>query len=338
LTFSNLSNGTLYSGTSTNTLSINKPALIDNNKVFRLAVSSAGATTKYSRTATLFVVPSIIVSSFPTEQKAVGGKATFGIAATSTEGILRYQWQKSSNKTSGYTNILGANSSSLTVDIASYNQNNTYYRVILRNNSDTNTTNGVKLTVIPIITIDQQPINYTTSSNTASFSVMAKVQSPLSIPTTLTYQWQYSTNNRFYSNLQGQNKTTLNLTNVVRANNNYYYRAVIKAGNTTLLSNTVQLKVLPTILSSNIIFRVTYTTINNIEYAIIQMEVLAQSTGGNLSYQWQQSKNQGATYSNISGANTSQIIVRNIPKNSYQYYKYRVLISNSMETITVNQS
>jgi hypothetical protein len=65
------------------------------------------------------------------------------------------------------------------------------------------------------------------------------------------------------------------------------------------------------------------------------MSILAQSTAGAITYQWQQSKDKGITYQNIPNTNFSQITATNIPKNSYQYYKYRVIISNSVESVIV---
>ena len=68
------------------------------------------------------------------------------------------------------------------------------------------------------------------------------------------------------------------------------------------------------------------------------MTVGASSSIGVLSYQWQQSKDGGKTYSNLPNTNYNRITVNNITKKHYQYYKYRVLISNSIETITVYQN
>jgi hypothetical protein len=207
--------------------------------------------------------------------------------------------------------------------------------VILKNNNETITTNGVKLTALPVITIIGQPTNQTTDNGTATFRVSAITTNPLSSKSILTYQWQYSTNNKLYNNLPNQTNTALLLTNLTRSQNNYYYRVIIKVGNIQLISNSTQLKILPTILSSDILNRVSYTNTNNIDYANVEMSVTVGSTAGNITYQWQQSKDAGSTYSNLTNTNVSQITVKNIPKNYYQYYKYRVLISNPVETITV---
>lgn len=335
VSFSNLTNGSLYSGVTTNTLSILKPSLTDDGKIYRLSIASSGASTKYSNIATLNVLPSIIVSKYPTAQTASKGSATFSVEATSTSGTLKYQWQKASSKNGTYSNISGATSNTLVVSVTSYSQHNSYYRVVLNNTTSSTTTNGVQLIANPIITITAQPSKYTTNNGQAVFSALCTVSSPLITIPTLTYQWQVSSNDRYYTNLVNENKPTLSLTNVTASKNKYYYRLVIKTTNATAITTPAQLIVLPSISYDTINSIVTYDKINNIDYATITLSVKASSTSGSVTYQWQQSKDGGFTYANITNTNVNQIVVKNIPKNLYQYYRYRVLISNSIESVIV---
>ena len=336
--YSNLRDGTLYSGTKTNTLNILKPSLTDSGKTYRLSISSNAASIKYSNPSTLTVVPSINVISYPTEQNAEDGLATFSIEATSTSGKLTYQWQKSSSKTSGYTNVAGATSKDLLVSVSSYLQNNTYYRVIIKNNSYSITTNGVKLIAIPVISIFQQPQNYSSDSGKARFDVGVTISSPLSAPPATTYEWQVSANNRNYTKIANSNTSILSLSNLTQNNNGFYYRVLIKTPKSQIISKPARLTIEPSIFANAIYSNANYTTSNNIEYASITMTVGASSSIGVLSYQWQQSKDGGKTYSNLPNTNYNRITVNNITKKHYQYYKYRVLISNSIETITVYQN
>jgi hypothetical protein len=334
ISFGNISDSIYYSGTNSAILTLKKPLLADNGKIFRLSAMSNGASTKYSNTSTLSVVPSIIISTYPTEQKSINGTAVFSVSASSTDGTLKYQWQKSSYKNRGYSNISNAVLPTLSVSVTNYNQNNTYYRVVIKNNSDATTTNGVKLVAVPVISISQQPKDYATNTSTAVFSATASSTNPLNTVSTLTYQWQVSNNNKTYTNIVNQTNPILSLTNLTKANNNYYYRAVIRSsGVTQVISNPAQVKITPSILTGSISNIITYTTTLGVDYANSVMGISATSTGGNLTYQWQQSKDKGITYTNIAGATTNQLIVKNIPKNAYANYKYRVLITNPMETI-----
>ena len=335
VSFGDMSDSIYYSGTNSSILTFKKPLLVDNNKIFRLSATSSGASEKYSNTSTLFVIPSIVINNYPTEQTSINGTAKFAVSASSTDGTLSYQWQKSSKKNTGYSNILNQMSSTLNVSVTNYNQNNTYYRVIIKNNTDTTITNGVKLIALPVISISQQPKDYATNTNTAMFSVIASSTNPLTIASSLTYQWQVSYNNKIYTNIINKNGSTLNIDDLTKTQDNYYYRVVIKSGNTQLISNPAQVKINPSILTGSIANIIIYTTILGVDYANSIMSISATSTGGNLTYQWQQSKDKGIVYNNITGATANELTVKNIPKNSYLNYKYRVLITNPIETIIV---
>lgn len=332
-TFINLNDNVLYSGVTTNSLTILKPNLLDNDNVYRLETSSVDAIKKYSNHAKLTVIPSITVSSFPTAQIASEGKATFSVAATSSDGLLKYQWQVSSTESTGYTNIVGATTNSLNLNITSYLQNNTYYRVVLSNNNSKFITNGVKLTTVPVVIINRQPLDTISFNGSASFLVDTKIINPLLTPINIVFQWQLSSNNKYYSNIVGANSNVLNLNNLTKSEDKYYYRVVITAGNTSVVSESAQLSISPTINFTNISTSVTYNKVNDIDYADIALYVGASSTAGNLTYQWQQSTDYGANYVDIPNSNVSSILVKNIPKNLHPAYKYRVLISNSVDTI-----
>ena len=334
-----------YNGTRSRILTINSPKLIQNNYLYRAIVSAGNAATKQSLPAKLTVVESIAVSSFPVEKQAINGNATFSVTASSTDGDLRYQWQTSrSSRVSSFTNISGANSSSLSVSVDSYNQNDTFYRVLLSNNNYSFTTNPVKLLAAPSITIYGHPQNYTTNNGEATFYVSADFAKIVNF-TNMNYQWQSSTNNRSFTNINGATSSTLTLTNLNQTHNNRHYRVALTIPTSStdsrprlvVYSNSAKLTVLSSILASPVKILSSYKKVNNIDYTDVILEVLATNNGGgSLSYQWQQSKNKGITYSNIAGSNSSQIGVNNIPKNSYLNYKYRVLITNSNETITVD--
>ena len=109
----------------------------------------------------------------------------------------------------------------------------------------------------------------------------------------------------------------------------------MKNGSVSVTSDSAQLTIAPTISSSSISYNPTYKTINNINYVDVVMMIRASTTSGSLSYQWQQSTNGGRAYSNITGGTYDSIAVGNIPKNSYGNYKYRVLVSNSIESTMV---
>lgn len=338
-TFSNVAGGTLPTLTITNLTTAN------NNKQYRVIISSVGANRKISNNVTLNVIQSISVSVFPTAQTTQNGYADFYVSALSTEGQpLSYQWQKSTRVNTGFSNISGAIYSTLSLRVTSTTQNNTYYRVIISDGLSSFTTNPVKLTAVPTLSISVQPTNFSTADNTATFNVLATGTSPISdISTALTYQWQYSSNNRTWYNIainnskyKNSNTSVLSLINLTRSQDDkLYFRVVIRNGTVSVTSTSAQLIILSTISAGTISYSPLYKKVGTIDYVDLGLSINASTTFGSLSYQWQQSTNAGKTYSNITGATSNTIGVKNIPKNSYSNYRYRVLISNSIESIMV---
>jgi hypothetical protein len=344
ISFSNLGNNSQYSGVKTSILTIKNLTSSMDSYLYRAVISSKEgnkAITQNSHIVKLSIIQSISVSSFPTEQTALDGNASFEVLATSSQNTgIYYQWQKSIRSDRGFTNMTGETNSKLNLKVTSISQNNTYYRVIISDNLSSFTTNPVKLIAVPTLSISTQPNSVTTNQNTASFSVSAHGTSPFSVfDYSVFYAWQYSNNNRTWSNIpithakyKNSNSSTLNLIDLNRnQDDKLYFRVIIKNGTIFRVSNSAQLSILPTISSSSIIYTTSYQTTT----VDVALRVDASSTTVPLSYQWQQSTNSGVKYTNIAGATTNAIGIRNIPKNSYNNYKYRVLISNSIESIVV---
>jgi hypothetical protein len=344
ISFSNLGNNSQYSGVKTSILTIKNLTSSMDNYLYRAVINSKEGNktiTQNSRIVKLSVIQSIVVSSFPTEQTALDGNASFEVLATSSQNTgISYQWQTSTRSDRGFSNIVGESNSKLNIKVTSTTQNNTYYRVIISDNLSSFTTNPVKLIAVPTLSISTQPNSVTTNQNTASFSVSAHGTSPFSVfDYSVSYVWQYSNNNRTWSNIpithakyKNSNSSTLNLIDLNRnQDDKLYFRVIVKNGTISKTSNSAQLSILPTISSSSIIYTTSYQTAT----VDVALRVDASSATVPLSYQWQQSTNSGVKYTNIAGATTNAIGIRNIPKNSYNNYKYRVLISNSIESIVV---
>jgi hypothetical protein len=341
-TFTNMPGATAKSSS----LTINNLTTSNNNTQYRVIVSSPEANSKTSNIVTLNVIQSIAVSLFPTAQTAINGYANFDIVASSTQGgAISYQWQKSTRADRGFSNINGEIYSKLSLRVTSTTQNNTYYKVIIRDGISSFTTNSVKLTAVPTLSISAQPTNFTTADNTAKFNVLATGTSPTSdFNTALTYNWQYSSNNKRWFNIatnhakyKNSNTPELSLINLTRnQDDKLYFRVIITNGSVSATSISAQLNISSTISSAtSIAYSPLYKKVGTLDYVDLALSIDASTTFGSLSYQWQQSTNAGRTYSNITGATSNIVGVKNIPKNSYTNYKYRVSISNSVESIMV---
>jgi len=116
---------------------------------FRCVVSGAGGQTVETNAGILYVnTPATITSHPSSATKETGESVTFNVSAGGTTTSRTYQWQV--NKGSGYSDIAGANSSSLTISNLTISDNGTY-RCKVTNicNSAGVYSNGATLTVNP---------------------------------------------------------------------------------------------------------------------------------------------------------------------------------------------
>ena len=170
-------NGSTYSGTATASLSVNSAQLADAGgfSVVITNVYGAANSSPASLTVTAGNVPPYIVG--PTNLTVIqGGNATFS-ATVSGFPVPSIIWKKNG------ADIPGANSSALTITNAQYPADQTTYTIIATNIAGA-ATNSATLTVIAPPVITSQPQSSTiVHGQSASFSVSATSQVPL------TYQW-----------------------------------------------------------------------------------------------------------------------------------------------------
>lgn len=351
-TFTVIKDGLYYSGTQTNVLTIKNIESYFNNRIYILEAYSSNrrfsSLTKNSRPAKLNIVNTIAINSFPTAQKSINGTATFSVAATSTDGPLLYQWQISSGvniRNNIFRNIENAKEAILELkNINSYTLHNSLYRVIISNNNSVVTTNPVLLSVISDMNIVSNPADVSTTT-TARFEVVASVTDALSNSLTgpIMYQWEQSLNEGgTWSRASGlgariQNNY-LEFTSVNKNLNNRLFRAVLVYGSgknkITRVSSPARLTILPSIQTGLISRDITYNIARTA--ATINLSISATSLAGALQYQWQLSKDGGSSYTSIPSSNSRSIIVNNIPANIANQYKFRVIIANNLDSITVN--
>ena len=93
--FADLQDGPLVSGTKTATLTFNNLTVADNNKKYRVTVSSTDFNVAgiVSDAATLFTAPSITLSML-SNMVTTTTTATFSVTGVANTGTISYQWQK----------------------------------------------------------------------------------------------------------------------------------------------------------------------------------------------------------------------------------------------------
>jgi hypothetical protein len=209
--------GGIYSGDTTDTLTLTGVTLGNNNNQFRCVVNGVVV----SNAGTLTVNTAVSINTPPVATTACsGGTANFSVAASGTG--LSYQWQFSTNGGSTWANT-GTNSNTLTLAGITAGMNNYQYQVVVSGAAPCSavTSTPVVLTVNTAVAITTQPVSTLVCANAnASFSVVASGTSP-------TYLWEMSTNGGSTWTSTGITASTLSLTAVTTAMNNYQYRAVV---------------------------------------------------------------------------------------------------------------
>jgi hypothetical protein len=348
--WSNLSNGATIIGANNDTLSLSNLLISSNNNLFRCIANDNGACIDTSSNALLTVFADPTITSNPTNNSICqGGSSNFSV--TVSNGIsISYQWQYSSNN-STFSNITnntpvgasytGAGTNALSVSGITAAGNH-YYKCVVTDAGNgcasPLTSNSATLTVNTDPSITSNPTDKTIcQGGSSSFSVS------VSNGNTLSYQWQYSSNNITFNNVvnntpSGASYTTattnsLSLSGISAAGNHYYRCVVTDAGNgctSPLTSNSATLTVNtdPTITSNP-----TNKTICQGGSSDFSVSV---SNGNTLSYQWQYSSN-NSTFSNVTNNTPTGAIYTNASTNTLSLngisaagnHYYRCIVSDA---------
>ncbi len=148
--FGAISNGGVYSGATTTTLSLTGATAAMNGYTYRIVATGSTSPAATSTTASLTVNAAPAIGTQPTNSSiSAGGNTTFSATLSNATG---YQWQV--NTGSGYTNITngapysGATTNTLTVTGATTAMNGYMYRLIATGSCTPSVvSNGVTLTV-----------------------------------------------------------------------------------------------------------------------------------------------------------------------------------------------
>ncbi len=197
-------------GANTASFTINPVSISDTAYNYNVVVSGTCALKDTSINVSLSVSTSPAITTQPASQVVCAGSSVIFSAAASG-GSLSYQWRK------GITNILGANTASLTINPVGITDTAYNYNVVVTGTctlKDTSINVSLTVNTAPAITIE--PINKTVCAGTSvNFSVTAS-------GTGLTYQWR-----RGLSNITGANSAVLTINPVSVSDTAYNYNVVI---------------------------------------------------------------------------------------------------------------
>jgi hypothetical protein len=239
--FTNVTNGGVYSGATTATLTITGATAGMNGYQYRLEVTgTCGVQNTTAATLTVNTPPNI--TTHPANTAAcVGANTSFTVVAAGTG--LTYQWQLSTTGAGGpFTNITnggvygGATTATLTITGVTAAMNNYRYQVVISGTCPPTpvTSNQAVLTVNNPVVITQQPASITICfGGSPTFTVAAT-------GTGITYQWQVNTGSGFV-NIPGATSASYTVPNPTVLFSFYQYRAVVTGTCNTVISNTATL-------------------------------------------------------------------------------------------------
>jgi hypothetical protein len=247
-TWSNITDGAVYSGSSTNDLVWNVSMALNGNLIRYIVTDPANncsTTSAYVDTIIVIGSPSVLTPSPISANICPGATANFAI--TDSVGVS-YQWQISTNGGASWTNTTngptysGSTTNTLTITGATTAAR---YRVQRSVTGDDFTTcptpsNYAPLSIKTVTSITGQPANATVcAGSAASFHVTASGTGPI------TYQWQTDngTSPSVWTNT-GTNVATLSSGAATTAMNGYHYQVLVQgACGTQLTSSEVALGV-----------------------------------------------------------------------------------------------
>ncbi len=281
----------------TETLVLPAATLVDSGRLYRAVVRNAAASVT-SRAVTLGVLPALqrpLFTSQPEDSRVESGHGTTFTATSSGEPVPTLQWETSLDGQS-WTAVAGATSSTLVVATTTLADDGRRYRAVASNSEGNEASAAARLTVFSVAAaptfIRAPQATAVTVAQAVSFEAQA-VGTP-----TPTYQWQVSTDGGLnFTNVNGATGTQLSLPTTSATDDGRLFRVVASNRMGDVASPAARLTV----------YSPPQVTVQprDVTSGAADAAVTVNVAGTGLpvpSVQWQVSRDNGATYQDISGA------------------------------------
>ena len=321
------------SGQTNATLNLNAVTSSMNGNIYQVLISNSCGGSLRSSAATLTVSTPASISAQPLAAViCAGSNANFSVTATGNN--LNYQWQVSTDGGNSYSDITGATNSTLSLNAVSAAMNGNMYRVRI-GSCDPDGLNSLSalLTVNSPASITAQPADLTVcTGNNAVFSATAT-------GTDLSYQWQVSTDGgNTFTDIGGEANSTLSLVSVNNSMNGNRYRVMVNSGACPPAINSSA-----SLLTVNNAASIASDPESQVTCSGTDVNFVADASG--VSYQWQVSTDDGNTFTDIAGANSTTLSLNAVTA-SMNNNQYRLAIFScgpdplhtTAATLTVNSS
>ncbi|MBV9987656.1 MAG: gliding motility-associated C-terminal domain-containing protein [Chitinophagaceae bacterium] len=316
---------TNFSGiTGTNTISYS-PAPVTQTTYFRRIVSSGGCAANTSAAVSV-IVPSQITNNLigsPRTTCVAASIALTGTAASGGYGTYNYQWQSSVDGIN-FTDIV--NASGITYTTSALTQTTWFTRVV-NSGPYSNTSAPIK---ISLNSITQNAISQNQSICTFS-TPLAFTGNVAGGNGSYSYQWLQSTDNIHYSAISGAVASGYGAGSLTQTT---WYRRKVVSGTCTDTSVAVKINVTQNVTGNQV--TAAQTICAGTVAQALSGTIPSGGDGANYSYSWQQSTDNGNSFTDIAGGN----LATHSPGALTQTTSYRRNVSsgactNSSNTITI---
>ena len=280
-----------------------QPSALTTSTYFRIVATATGVPScgsKNSNAVLITVNSSLTAGTIGTAQticyNTIPANMTELAPATGGTGTYTYQWQSSPNNIT-WTTI--ADSTSPTLAPGALVANMYYRRIVTSGSCGTANSNGILITVRPILTVP-----FASTSRTICYNTIPSAMS--SLPATggsgtFTYQWQSSPDNSVWSDIAGANNYS-SYTPATALIITTYYRLVATATGSpacgTVISNVLTITVLPD-LTTPVASADQIICYNTVPLSL--STTTASGGNGTFIYQWYSSTN-NSSWNFLSGA------------------------------------
>lgn len=312
-------------GATSTTLNVTTATSLNGYLYQAVFTNSAGSATTNAVQLTVVYAP--MITTQPTSQIGTAGTQVTFTAVAVGNPTPTIQWQYSTDAGTTFTNIAGATTTNLVVNVTT-SQYAYFYRAVFTNSVGSAVTNLVGLQTAPGITT--QPVNQTVvAGGQVTFTAVASGNPVPSI------QWQYSPDGgKIFINIAGATSTTLNVTPSA-SQDGYLYRAVFtnSLGRATTNVATLTVQTAPSITTQPA--NQTVVSASRTLLGGIQVTFTAAASGNPVpTVQWQVSTDGAATFINIPNATSTSLKITT--DGGPTGYFYRAVFSNVVGSATTN--
>lgn len=310
--FANITDGGVYSGATTNSLTITGATAGMNGYEYQCVVTGTSPCAPSTSNSALLTVSNTGISSHPSNVNLCdSGTATFSV--TGTGDINSYQWYEDNGfgpvAISNGGDYSGATSATLTVSNVTTAKNGFTYYVDVIGPAITVSSTTATLNVATGVSFSANPANQTVcyTGGSATFNATAA-------GTFTGYQWQYSTDNSGWNNVvngtpagatySGATTAALTVTTTAStpASGTYYYRAlaIAQAPCADVPSTSAQLLINNPAITSQPV-ATTVVAGNTTSFTA------ASNATGTVTYQWQYATTATGTYANVANGTPANV-------------------------------